>query len=290
MFEGFSSGVSRTNGVDIAYVIGGSGPPVLLLHGYPQTKALWARIAPILAQNHTVICADLRGYGDSEKPQDTSDHRVYSFREMALDQVGLMVGLGFDRFHLVGHDRGARVAHRLVLDHPAAVLSVSLLDILPTLFLYEETDKSFAQTYWHWFFLIQPSPFPETIIKADPDFFFETCLLGWGASQLSDFDAEQLQAYRTAWNDPEMIQASCNDYRAAASIDLNHDRNSRGQKITCPCFVIYGAGGAMGQLYDVPAIWQPHCEDMQSLAMAGGHFFVDLEPETLAVALMKFFP
>jgi len=199
MFEGFRRGRMQLADVTINYLLGGSGPPVLLLHGYPQNLSMWARVAPILAQRFTVVCADLRGYGDSSKPAALPDSSNYSFRAMADDQVALMKSLGHERFHAVGHDRGGRAAHRMALDHPEAVASLAVLDIVPTHAMYMETDRHRSQAYWHWYFLAQPAPFPERLIGADPDFFFETCLVGWGKTRLEDFDQEMLADYRRCW-------------------------------------------------------------------------------------------
>lgn len=192
MFDNFERRVITVDGTDIACVLGGSGLPVLMLHGFPQNLAMWARVAPQLAQDFTVVCADLRGYGDSAKPPCLPDRSNYSFRTFAADQVGLMERLGFKRFHVVGHDRGGRTGHRMALDHPAAVLTLTVMDIVPTYAMFMDTNRKVAGAYWHWYFLSQPEPFPEQLIGNDPDFFYETCLVGWGAVRLSDFDAEML--------------------------------------------------------------------------------------------------
>jgi haloacetate dehalogenase len=202
MFEGFERKVVSVAGIDIAAVVGGSGPPVLMLHGFPQNRAMWARVAPELARAFTVVCADLRGYGDSAKPQCLADCSNYAFRALAADQFGLMRGLGFDRFHIVGHDRGGRTGHRMALDHPDAVLSLTVMDIVPTYAMFMDTNRKVAHAYWHWYFLSQPAPFPERLIGSDPDFFYEACLVGWGATKISDFDPEMLAAYRRCWRDP----------------------------------------------------------------------------------------
>lgn len=279
MFEDFESGRIAVNGVEIAFVAAGAGEPALMLHGFPQTKALWARIAPVLvARGYRVICADLRGYGASGKPPAQSDLANYSFRAMAADQAGLMRALGHVRFHLVGHDRGARVAHRLALDHPAAVASVTLMDIVPTAVLLSDLRKEVAQSYWHWFFLAQPGPFPERMIEANPDLFYETCLFGWGAAGPGDFDAEQLAAYRASWRDPEAIAGGCNDYRATLAVDLAEDLVDHGKRISAPALILYGASGAMAKLYDLPAAWADRCTTMEARAIKGGHFFPDSAP------------
>lgn len=288
MFEGFNAGRFVEDEIEIAYVKAGSGPAVLLLHGYPQTKALWAKVAPVLAQDYTVVCADLRGYGDSSKPENTPNNDAYSFRSMAADQLKLMQSLGFSSFHLIGHDRGGRTAHRLALDHPQAVKTLTVMDIIPTLLAYDSTDQKFAQTYWHWFFLTQPTPFPEHLIAADPDTFYQSSLLGWGAAQLSDFDSEMLADYRRAWRNPQMQHASCCDYRAAATIDLEHDRTDIDRRVTCATLVMFGANGAMGRMYNVPATWADRCTNVTACPIEGGHFFIDERPTEVTSQLGAF--
>jgi haloacetate dehalogenase len=288
MFEGFESGTALVNGTKIAYVKKGTGPAVLMLHGFPQTKAMWARIAPVLAPSLTVVCADLRGYGDSAHPACLPDASNYSFRAMAADQMGLMQQLGFDQFHLIGHDRGARTAHRLALDHPQAVKSLTLMDIVPTTVLFNDVTRQLAGAYWHWFFLSQPAPFPERLIGADPDYFYETCLLGWGGARLDDFDAAQLADYRRCWRKPSMMAGSCGDYRAAASIDLAHDMIDIDAKVTAPSLVFYGEHGVMNKLYDIAAQWKPRLAHMQTADLPGGHFFPDMRPQDTAQVLLDF--
>jgi len=289
MFEDFESGRIAVHGVEIAYVAAGAGEPVLLLHGFPQTKALWARIAPdLVARGYRVICADLRGYGASDKPPAQPDLANYSFRAMAADQAGLMRALGHERFHLVGHDRGARVAHRLALDHPAAVASVTLMDIVPTAVLLGDLRKEVAQSYWHWFFLAQAAPFPERMIAANPDLFYETCLFGWGAAGQQDFDADQLAAYRASWHDPEAIAGGCNDYRATLAVDLGHDLADQGKRLSAPALILYGASGVMAKLYDLPASWVDRCTTMEARAIKGGHFFPDSAPGEVADQVAAF--
>jgi haloacetate dehalogenase len=234
VFEDFDRRVINVGGNDIACVVGGSGPPALLLHGFPQNLAMWAHVAPILGARYTVVCADLRGYGDSAKPRCLPDRSNYSFRAFADDQIGLMRNLGFNSFHVIGHDRGGRTAHRMALDYPAAVKTLTVMDIVPTYTMFMETNRKVAGAYWHWYFLSQPEPFPERLIGNDPDFFYETCLVGWGATKLADFDPEMLAEYRRSWRDPEMIHGSCSDYRAAASIDLEHDAADIHRRIGCP--------------------------------------------------------
>lgn len=275
----------NTSDLKIAYDVAGFGPPVVLLHGFPQTRAMWDRIAPQLHASFTVVTADLRGYGASTCPPRMED---MSFRAMAADIVALMAHLGHDSFHLVGHDRGARVAHRLALDSPKAVRSLTVMDIVPTLHLLDTLTHPVARAYYHWFFLAQPEPFPETLIGHDPDAYFERCLLGFGKADLSDFEPDMLAAYRTAWRDPETIRCMCNDYRAAIDVDIQHDRQDLGRKVTCPALVLFGADGAMARAMDVPATWEPHLNDMRAGSVPGGHFFPDQSPDQTARALLEF--
>jgi haloacetate dehalogenase len=289
MFEDFAHASIRLDGIDIAYVMGGRGPPLLLLHGYPQCKAMWARVAPRLTQHFTLICPDLRGYGDSSKPRGLPDHSNYSFRAMASDQVALMRELGFSSFLVAGHDRGARTAHRMALDHPAAVRALAVMDIVPTYSMFMETNRRVASAYWHWYLLSQPEPFPERLIAADPDFFYETCLIGWGAAKISDFDPEMMAEYRRAWRNPAMIHGSCSDYRAAASIDLELDSEDEGRMLDVPTLVFYGSHGQMAKLFDIPAQWRKRCSRVQEASLPGGHFFVDQYPDAVAQVLEQFF-
>lgn len=277
--------VMLVDGMKIDYELQGDGPPVLLLHGFPQTRAMWRRIAPVLAAQFTVVSADLRGYGGSGKPETVAAH---SFRAMASDQVGLMRSLGFERFHAVGHDRGGRTVHRMALDNPEAVMSMTVMDIVPTHLLLDTLTQQVAKAYYHWFFLAQPAPFPETLIGADPDLYFESCLLGWGRSNLEAFDPVALAAYRTAWRQPEVIRGMCNDYRAALEVDFDLDAADLETRIHCPALVLYGADGAMAQAYDIPATWATRCTDMTAFGIAGGHFFPDTAPNETAQALLRF--
>lgn len=299
MIPGFEDRVLAVNGQQIACSVGGAGPAILLLHGFPQTRALWARVAPRLAGRFTVVAADLRGYGGSSKPRG-AEH--YTFREMGRDQFALMSALGHDRFHLVGHDRGGRTAHRMALDDEAAggaaggaeggarLLSLTLMDIVPTHHLLSHLDRKVAAAYYHWFFLAQPAPFPEAMILADPDRFYESCLVGWGGGRLSDFAADQLAAYRAAWRDPATVGAMCDDYRAALVHDFDLDAADLGRRVDCPALVLYGRAGTMAGAYDVPATWVPHLADMRVAALPGGHFFVDTAPDATAAALLDFLP
>ena len=282
---GFTHHTAHLNGINIAWSEGGDGPPLLLLHGFPQTRALWSKIAPQLAKTHRVICPDLRGYGQSGKPKDVA---AYSFRTMATDQLALMQHLGFERFSVAGHDRGGRTAHRLALDAPDAVTRLCVMDIVPTHTLLNPLDRKVARAYYHWFFLAQPEAFPETMIGHDPDAYYQSCLLGWGAAQLEDFDPDQMAAYRAAWNDPDTIRGMCNDYRAALAHDFYDDRADLQRRVACPTLVLYGADGAMAKAFDVPATWLDKCTNMQARSIPGGHFFIDTAPAETLAALTGF--
>jgi haloacetate dehalogenase len=288
MFEGFARKRVDVGAATINCVVGGSGPPVLLLHGFPQSLAMWARVAPLLAPHHTVVCADLRGYGDSSKPRCDADRANYSFRAMAADQVALMQALGFARFHVVGHDRGGRTGHRMALDNADVVLSLAVLDIVPTYAMFMETNRHVAGAYWHWYFLSLPEPFPERLIGNDPDFFYETCLVGWGATRIEDFDAEMLAEYRRCWHDPAMIHGSCSDYRAAATIDLEHDAADLDRKVACPTLALWGSEGLMHRCFDIAAAWRKRCDDVRPETLPGGHFFVDQFADDTARLLLSF--
>ena len=289
MFEGFDRKKIDVGDVTINCVYGGQGDPVLLLHGYPQNLSEWARLAPLLAANYRVVCPDLRGYGDSSKPHGAPDHSNYSFRAMAADQVAVMKALGHERFHVVGHDRGGRVAHRMALDWPNQVRSLTALDLVPTHALYMQTNKKIAATYWQWYFLPLPAPFPERLIGADPDHYFENCLSSVGGKALDSFDADMLAEYRRCWRDPAMIHASCCDYRAGASIDLVHDEADLQVKLACPVLVVWGANGLMCQLMDIEAVWRARCADVRVGQAPGGHWFPEHSPTETAAALTDFF-
>lgn len=275
----------RHNTIDIAFDRKGNGDPVLLIHGFPQTGALWTQVAEGLSDDFTLIMPDLRGYGASSKPVPLEDLSNYSFRAMGQDLIALMRAEGFERFHLVGHDRGARVAYRLARDVPEAVATLTLMDIVPTDHLVETCDYALARAYFHWSFLAQPAPLPERMIGADPDLFFEACLLGWGGANLDDFP--KLSVYRAAWRDPSAIAGMINDYRAAVEIDLKHDSEDDGI-VTCPSLVLYGESGVMARSYDVAAVWRERLPDMRIGAIPGGHFFVDQAPEETRIALAAF--
>lgn len=282
---GFSNAVASVNGQDIFYATAGDGPPVLLLHGFPQTCMMWHVVAPALASHYTVVAGDLRGYGASSKPEGTEN---YSFRHMAADQLALMTYLGHDSFHLIGHDRGGRVAHRLALDAEDRLKSLTVMDIVPTHFLLDQVNKEVATAYYHWFFLAQPYPFPESLISHDPDAYFESCLLGWGAAKLEDFAQDALDAYRSAWRNKDTIRGMCADYRAALQVDFDLDARDLDRKIAVPTLVMYGADGAMAKAYDVPATWEDRLERAYATPVPGGHFFIDQSPRETTEALLQF--
>lgn len=285
MFEGFREERIETGGASIALRLGGEGSPLLLLHGYPQTHAMWHRIAPELAQRYTVVCPDLRGYGASSKPEGGEDHGGYAKRAMAQDQVEIMQALGFERFQVVGHDRGARVTHRLCLDHPEAVERACVIDIAPTLTMYERTDRAFATAYYHWFFLIQKEPLPERLIGAESDWFVERTLGSWGGGS---FDPRAVEAYKAAFRDPATVHATCEDYRAAATIDLEHDRADSDERITCPLLVLWGEKGLVAKSYDVLETWREKAVDVRGGPLPGGHFLPEECPEETLQALNAF--
>lgn len=273
--------------ITLRAAIGGSGPPLLLLHGHPQTHATWHKIAPALAERYTVIAADLRGYGDSSKPEGGERQINYAKRTMAADQVALMRLMGFGRFAVVGHDRGARVAHRMALDWPEAVERLALFDIAPTATMYARTDKAFATRYFWWFFLIQPAPFPETLILNDPAFFLRHHLNGQsktpGATSEAIF-AEYLRCYQR----PETIRAICEDYRAAAGIDLEHDAADADKRVTAPLLALWGGKGTVGALYDVLQTWRDKALDVRGGPLDCGHTLQEEAPEATLAALLDF--
>lgn len=277
------------NGVTIAGAIGGSGPPLLLLHGYPQMHAMWHAVAPALTQQFTVIAADLRGYGDSAKPVDDPSHITYSKRAMVADMVQVMENFGFTRFAVVGHDRGARVTHRMCLDYPDRIERAAVLDIAPTHYMYLTADREFATAYYHWFFLIQPAPLPETLIGADPEFWLRSKLKHWGRTPTA-FRDEVVAEYLRCFRDPATIAASCADYRAAATIDLEHDEADRraGRKVQCPLLVLWGAEGFVGRKYDVINVWQEYALEVQGHSVPGGHFLPEEAPAETLAALLAF--
>lgn len=276
------------DGVRIRAAIGGSGPPLLLLHGHPQTHLTWFKVAPELAKRFTVVATDLRGYGDSEKLPGDALHLNYSKRAMAADQVAVMAALGFGRFDVVAHDRGARVAHRMALDHPGRVARLVLLDIAPTATMYAQTDRAFATRYFWWFFLIQPFDLPERMIAADPDHFLDRHLAGQIKVE-GALDPRIVAEYRRCYRDPATRHAICEDYRAAASIDLDHDAADSDRRIEAPLLLLWGAKGTVGELFDVMESWRSKAVDLRGRALPCGHSPQEEVPGLLLAELDGFF-
>ncbi len=288
MFKNFSSFNIDGDGATIHGVTGGQGPALLLLHGYPQTHVLWHKVAPKLAEHFTVVAADLRGYGRSSKPPTVTDHATYSKRAMAGDMVKVMQELGFERFFVGAHDRGARVGHRMALDWPERVARLAVLDIAPTREMYANTSEGFARAYWHWFFLIQKSPFPEQMIEADTRaFWLKKC--GSGSAGLTPFSDDALNAYLEAFSDPEVVRASCEDYRAAAAIDIAHDDADGERKVTCPLLALWAETGAIEAHFDCLALWRQRAGDVRGLALPGGHYLAEELPDQVAQNFIDFF-
>ena len=287
MFEGFTTTDIETAEVVIHTVHGGAGPPVLLLHGYPQTHVMWHRVAPALAEAFTVVATDLRGYGDSSKPPGGGDHAGYSKRVMARDQVEVMAALGFERFAVIGHDRGGRVGHRMALDHGEKVSQLAVLDIVPTYKIFMEIDRHIATDYYHWFFLIQPFDFPERMIGADPDYYLRRKIgkFSFGTDVFSD---EAMGEYLRCFRDPAAIHGSCEDYRAAATIDLVHDEADLARRLACPVLALWGEKGAMERNYDVLAAWRERASDVRGRALPCGHFLAEEAPAEVIAETLAF--
>jgi haloacetate dehalogenase len=290
MFEGFREERRAGAGVELRLRIGGEGPPLLLLHGNPQTHAMWHRVAPVLAKRFTVVCPDLRGYGFSGKPTVSADHAAYAKRAMAADMLALMRGLGFERFQVVAHDRGARVAHRLALDAPEAVAQLCVMDIVPTLHHFETADMAFAMGYWHWFFLAQPHPLPERMILRDVEDWFDLHSSREPKNK-GFFHPEARADYLAALRLPGTVEAICEDYRAAATIDLEHDRASRaaGQRIACPLLALWGAKGKVGVWYEPLEVWRRYAAGpVGGGPVQSGHYLAEEAPEQVLEALAPF--
>jgi haloacetate dehalogenase len=294
-FDGFEAAGHTVGGIRVFARTGGAAdaPPLLLLHGFPQTHVMWRRVAQRLAPHFRLVLPDLRGYGESDKPPGGEDHAEYSKRAMAADMAWLMRSLGHERYFVAGHDRGARVAHRLALDHAGAVQRLALIDIAPTLDTYERTDQAFATAYYHWFHLIQPHPLPERMIGGNARFYLHWKLGGWGAQGVAHVETQALAEYERCFCTPQAIHAACEDYRASAGIDLMHDRASRaaGERIACDTLVMWGARGVVHRLFDPVALWQAQCSAQVTgkLCEGAGHFIPEEQPEETADALRGFF-
>ena len=280
---------SDDGAIEIACQIGGSGPPLLLLHGFTQTKAIWHQVASALANDYTVVAADLRGYGQSSKPHGKSDHSTYSKRAMASDQHALMKSLGYDQFFLLGHDRGGRVSHRLAADYPESVLRLMVLDISPTLTMYENTTMEFAKGYWHWFFLIQPEPIPENMIGANPEFWLKNHMGRHAGTGI--FSADRWAEYLAGAINPESMHAMCEDYRAAATIDLEHDRIDRhlGKKLDIPFRVLWGEHGLVNKCFHPIEDWKRVANQVSGKSVPCGHYIPEELPKELIEDARAFF-
>lgn len=289
MFAGFEKQTRQVNGVEIAYRIGGSGPGLLLLHGHPQTHVIWHKVAETLAKHFTVVAADLRGYGDSGKPLADVGHGLYSKREMGRDNVGLMHDLGFTTFSILAHDRGARVAHRLALDHPQNVDRMVLLDIAPTLSMYSQTTEAFARAYWHWFFLIRPAPLPESLIQADPEQYLRS-VMGGRSAGMAPFTDEAFSEYLRCLSMPGTARGICEDYRASATIDLEHDRADIAARnyLQLPLMVLWGEEGIVGRCFDPLKEWQQIATDVRGKPIAAGHYIAEEAPDLLLTEVLPF--
>jgi len=289
MFAGFTRHTAAVNGVNIAYIKGGQGPALLLLHGHPQTHVIWHKVAATLAQHFTVIASDLRGYGDSDKPQGLPDHSNYSKRVMGEDQIALMQQLGFDQFLVMAHDRGGRVAYRMALDHPEVIRKLVILDVAPTLAMYEKANRAFATAYYHWFFLTRPAPFPETLINSHPDVYLQHTIAGRSAG-MKPFTPEAYAEYLRCLRDPATIHGICEDYRASAGIDLDHERAdlAAGNKIQAPMLALWGKHGVIEQCFEPLVEWQQLAANVQGHALDCGHYIPEDEPQLLLDEVLPF--
>lgn len=289
MFTSYTHELRLVNGLNIHCRIGGKGPPLLLLHGHPQTHVIWHKVADQLAENFTVVAADLRGYGDSDKPPASEASASYSKRIMARDQLLLMQSFGFAQFSVLAHDRGARVAHRLALDHPDAVTRMILLDIAPTLAMYTQANEEFARAYWHWFFLIRPTPLPETLIEADPENYLRT-VMGTRSAGMDPFTDDAFSEYLRCLKLPGAAIAICEDYRASAGLDLEHDQADidAGNKLKCPLLALWGEKGTVGRCFSPLHEWQKVALNVDGNALASGHYIAEEIPELLLEYTLDF--
>ncbi|HSM40338.1 MAG TPA: alpha/beta hydrolase [Afifellaceae bacterium] len=287
MIEGLEISRVEANGLGFRVAHGGAGPPLLLLHGHPQTLMMWEKVAPLLAPHFSIVAPDLRGYGRSDKPPSAPDHVPHSKREMAKDQVAIMQAFGHERFFVAGHDRGGRVAYRLALDHPKAVARLAVLDILPTYEHFRRADMAFAMAYYHWFFLAQPFDRPERAILADTDYWF---LFRYGGKQPDYFSEAALDDYLECYRNPDTVHATCEDYRAGATIDFDLDKADHGKRrIACPLLALWGGKGTVGQFYDVLSVWRDWADDVSGQALDCGHYLAEERPQETAAALADFF-
>ena len=287
MFENFTKSHKEVNGIKINYRIGGQGKPLLLLHGYPQTHIMWRKIAPLLAKDYTVVCSDLRGYGDSDKPQSDTEHKTYSKTVMAKDQHDLMTSLGFDEYFLIGHDRGARVAHRMAIDYKESIIKLAVLDIVPTLHVFQTTEQILAKRYYHWFFLSQPYPHPETLIGNSIEYYLKSKLAMWGNTKNFICD-EALNEYLRCFSNKETIHATCEDYRAGASIDLIEHKKDFDNKINCPLLVLWGEKGTVEELYDPINVWKNWATNVVGSSINCGHFLPEESPNETYKKIINF--
>jgi haloacetate dehalogenase len=290
MFTSFQTRTVLREGVRLHTRVAGEGPPLLLLHGHPQTQAMWHRVAPALTERFTVVLMDLRGYGDSSRPAPDAAHTAHSKREMALDALTVMAQHGYDRFGVLAHDRGARVAHRLAADHPQAVQRLMLLDIAPTLAMYAQTSEDFARAYWHWFFLIQPPPLPEALIESDPARYVRS-VMGSRHAGLAPFDPVALAEYQRCAALPGTATSICEDYRASAGIDLEHDRAdaTAGHRLAQPLRVFWGEHGTVGRCFDVLSLWRERADRVSGQALPCGHYIAEELPERVVAEALNFF-
>jgi haloacetate dehalogenase len=284
MFEGFRTETVDVDGARIKARVAGGGPPLLLLHGSPQTLVMWHLVAPKLTDDFTVVATDLRGYGDSSKPETDGEHAPYSKRAMAEDQIGVMQHFGFDRFALCGHDRGGRVGYRMALDHPGVVTKLAVLDIIPTWEAFSRADMAFGLGYWHWFFLAQPYDLPECLLAAEP----EKALFRGGSEAIAP---EAMEEYVRCLREPETVHATCEDYRAAATIDYEHDAEDRevGRRIACPLLALWGSRGFLEGHYDVLEVWRGWADDVRGRAIDSGHYIPEEAPEETLSEIRAFF-
>lgn len=288
MFEGFEQFDVEVSGTRIHGRRGGSGPPLLLLHGIPETHLMWHRVAPELATEFTVVATDLRGYGDSGTPPSTADHTPYAMRSLAGDQVEVMTHLGYPRFAVAGHDRGARCAYRMAIDHSAAVTALAVLDIVPTAEAFRRADQEFSLGYWIWSFLAAPYPVPERLVAGSPDTIVDHMLGAWSDRQEA-IGPEVREAYRAQFRDPDHVHAICEQYRAAATLDVGHDEADRGEhRLRCPVLALWSAGGAVDSWYEPIAVWRQWADDVRGHPVRAGHFLPEEAPDEISAALARF--